>query len=82
MRAFILRSKETLARDPRRAASRRERLGNESGYGPNAQSAFDYVKAGRPDPASVHSQQGLRASPLMDFDDSHYPTLANLRTWP
>ena len=79
MWAFILRSKETLARDKNHPCIMAWSMGNESGYGPNAQSAFDYVKATDPTRPAFISQQGLRASPLMDFDDAHYPTLANLQ---
>jgi beta-galactosidase len=78
--AFLLRSKETLARDKNRPCIMAWSIGNESGYGPNAQSAFAYMKANDATRPAFISQQGLRSSPLMDFDDAHYPTLANLQT--
>jgi beta-galactosidase len=78
--AFLLRSKETLARDKNRPCILAWSIGNESGYGPNAQSAFDYMKSHDLTRPAFISQQGLQSSPLMDFDDAHYPSLANLRT--
>jgi beta-galactosidase len=78
--AFILRSRETLARDKNRPCVMAWSMGNESGYGPNAQAAFDYMKAHDPTRLAFISQQSLAASPLMDFDDAHYPTLTNLQS--
>src|SRR5208283_1151355 len=57
--AFILRAKETLARDKNRPCVLAWSIGNESGYGPNAQSAFDYMKANDPTRPAFISQQNL-----------------------
>jgi beta-galactosidase len=77
--AFLLRSKETLARDKNRPCVMAWSMGNESGYGPNAQSAFDYMKANDPTRPAFISQQNLGQNPRTDFEDFHYPTPANLR---
>jgi len=78
--AFILRSKETLARDKNRPCVLAWSMGNESGYGPNAQSAFDYMKANDPTRLAFISQQNLGQNPRTDFEDSHYPSPAAIRS--
>jgi beta-galactosidase len=78
--AFILRSKETLARDKNRPCVMAWSMGNESGYGPNAQSAFDYMKANDPTRLAYISQQNLGQNTRTDFEDSHYPSLAAIRS--
>ena len=78
--AFILRSKETLARDKNRPCVMAWSMGNESGYGPNAQSAFDYMKANDPTRPAFISQQNLGQNPRTDFEDFHYPSIANLKS--
>ena len=78
--AFILRSKETLARDKNRPCVMAWSIGNESGYGPNAQSAFDYMKANDPTRPAFISQQNLGKNPRTDFEDFHYPPIPELRS--
>jgi beta-galactosidase len=78
--AFILRSKETLARDKNRPCVMAWSIGNESGYGPNAQAAFDYMKTNDPTRPAFISQQNLGPNPRTDFEDFHYPSLANLKS--
>ncbi len=78
--AFILRSKETLARDKNRPCVMAWSIGNESGYGPNAQSAFDYMKANDPARPAFISQQNLGKNPRTDFEDFHYPAIPELRS--
>jgi beta-galactosidase len=78
--AFILRSKETLARDRNRPCVMAWSMGNESGYGPNAQTAFDYMKANDPTRLAFISQQNLGQNPRTDFEDSHYPSPAAIRS--
>jgi beta-galactosidase len=78
--AFILRSKETLARDKNRPCVMAWSMGNESGYGPNAQSAFDFMKANDPTRPAYISQQNLGQNPRTDFEDYHYPAIANLKS--
>jgi len=77
--AFLLRAKETLARDKNRPCVLAWSIGNESGYGPNAQSAFDYMKTNDPTRPAFISQQNLGVNPRTDFEDFHYPTLAKLK---
>jgi beta-galactosidase len=77
--AFILRARETLARDKNRPCVLAWSIGNESGYGPNAQSAFDYVKAHDPTRMAFISQQNLGQNPRTDFEDYHYPGLAEIQ---
>ena len=55
-------------------------IGNESGYGPNAQSAFDYMKANDPTRPAFISQQNLGKNPRTDFEDYHYPAIPELRS--
>ena len=69
--AFLMRARETLARDKNRASVVVWSCGNESGYGPNAQAAFDYMKANDPTRLALISQQGLGSNPKTDFDDYH-----------
>src|SRR5208283_4825330 len=76
--AFLLRSRETLARDKNRPCVLAWSLGNESGYGPNAQAVFDWVKSQDPARLAFISQQNLNVNPASDFEDFHYPTLATL----
>jgi len=78
--AFILRSKETLARDKNRPCVMAWSIGNESGYGPNAQSAFDYMKTNDPTRPAFISQQNLGKNPRTDFEDFHYPAIPELRS--
>jgi beta-galactosidase len=78
--AFILRSRETLARDKNRPCVMAWSMGNESGYGPNAQSAFDYMKANDPTRPAFISQQNLGKNPRTDFEDYHYPAIPELRS--
>jgi beta-galactosidase len=72
--AFLLRSRETLARDKNRPCVLAWSMGNESGYGPNAQTAFDYMKANDPTRLAYISQQNLGQNPRTDFEDYHYPS--------
>ena len=72
--AFLLRSRETLARDKSRPCVLAWSMGNESGYGPNAQTAFDYMKANDPTRLAYISQQNLGQNPRTDFEDYHYPS--------
>ena len=77
--AFLLRAKETLARDKNKPCVMAWSIGNESGYGPNAQSAFDYMKSNDPTRPAFISQQNLNVNPRTDFEDFHYPTLDKLK---
>ena len=78
--AFILRSQETLARDKNRPCVLAWSMGNESGYGPNAQSAFDYMKANDPTRLALFRNRTLAKIRATDFEDSHYPAPAALRS--
>ncbi|MGA3096229.1 MAG: glycoside hydrolase family 2 TIM barrel-domain containing protein [Bryobacteraceae bacterium] len=69
--AFLLRAKETLARDKNRPSVVVWSCGNESGYGPNGQAVFDYMKGNDPTRLALISQQGLDRNPKTDFDDYH-----------
>jgi beta-galactosidase len=69
--AFLLRAKETLARDKNRPSVVIWSCGNESGYGPNAQAVFDFFKGNDPTRLALISQQGLDKNPKTDFDDYH-----------
>jgi beta-galactosidase len=77
--AFLLRSRETLQRDKNRPCVMAWSIGNESGYGPNAQSAFDYMKANDPTRPAFISQQNTGNNPRTDFEDYHYPGLREIR---
>ena len=57
--AFLFRARETLARDKNRPSVIVWSCGNESGYGPNAQAVFDYMKGNDPTRLALISQQGL-----------------------
>jgi beta-galactosidase len=72
--AFLQRAGETLARDKNRPCVMAWSCGNESGYGPNAQSVFDYMKAKDPTRLAFISQQNLGQNPRTDFEDFHYPS--------
>ena len=76
--AFTLRARETLARDKNRPCVLAWSIGNESGYGPNAQATFDYMKANDPTRSAFISQQNLGKNPRTDFEDYHYPSLAEI----
>jgi beta-galactosidase len=78
--AFLFRAKETLARDKNRPSVVVWSCGNESGYGPNAQAVFDYMKANDLTRLALISQQGLGSNPKTDFDDYHYPPVAQMKT--
>jgi beta-galactosidase len=78
--AFLLRAKETLARDKNKPCVLAWSIGNESGYGPNAQSAFDYMKSNDPTRPAFISQQNLNVNPRSDFEDFHYPSLDKLKS--
>ena len=54
--------------------------GNESGYGTNDQAEFDYMKAHDPTRLALISQQGLDNNPKTDFEDYHYPPVAQMKT--
>ncbi|MGA2275675.1 MAG: glycoside hydrolase family 2 TIM barrel-domain containing protein [Bryobacteraceae bacterium] len=69
--AFLTRARETLARDKNRPSVIVWSCGNESGYGPNAQAVFDYMKGNDPTRLAFISQQGLASNPKTDFDDYH-----------
>jgi beta-galactosidase/beta-glucuronidase len=69
--AFLLRARETLARDKNRPSVVIWSCGNESGYGPNAQAVFDYMKGNDSTRLAFISQQGLDRNPRTDFDDYH-----------
>ena len=77
--AYIARSKETLDRDKNRACVVAWSCGNESGYGVNNQAEFDYMKAHDPTRLAFISQQNLDKNPKTDFEDYHYPTVAQLK---
>jgi beta-galactosidase len=77
--AFVFRAKETLARDKNRPSVVVWSCGNESGYGPNGQAVFDYMKANDPTRLALISQQGLNVNPKSDFDDYHYPPVAQMK---
>jgi beta-galactosidase/beta-glucuronidase len=77
--AFLLRARETLARDKNRPAVVVWSCGNESGYGPNGQAVFDYMKANDFTRLALISQQGLNVNPKSDFDDYHYPPIATMK---
>ena len=72
--AFLQRGRETLARDKNRPCVMAWSCGNESGYGPNAQSVFDYVKSNDPTRLAFISQQNLGQNAKTDFEDFHYPS--------
>jgi len=78
--AFLLRARETLARDKNRPSVVVWSCGNESGYGPNAQAVFDYMKGNDPTRLAFISQQGLDHNPKTDFDDYHlyYPPVPEM----
>ena len=77
--AYIFRSKETLARDKNRPSVVVWSCGNESGYGPNAQAVFDYMKGHDPTRLALISQQGLDKNAATDFDDYHYPPVPQIK---
>ena len=77
--AFLLRARETLARDKNRPSVVVWSCGNESGYGPNGQAVFDYMKANDFTRLALISQQGLGPNPKTDFDDYHYPPVAQMK---
>jgi beta-galactosidase len=76
--AFLQRARETLARDKNRPSVVVWSCGNESSYGANAQAVFDYMKANDPTRLALISQQGLGPNPKTDFDDYHYPPVAQM----
>jgi len=76
--AFLQRARETLARDKNRPSVVVWSCGNESGYGPNAQAVFDFMKANDPTRLALISQQGLGPNPKTDFDDYHYPPIPQI----
>ena len=78
--AYISRSQETLDRDKNRACVVAWSCGNENGYGTNAQASFDYMKAHDPTRPAFISEQNLERNPKTDFEDYHYPPVANLKT--
>jgi len=77
--AFLFRARETLARDKNRPSVIVWSCGNESGYGPNAQAVFDYMKANDSTRLALISQQGLGPNPKSDFDDYHYPPVPQIK---
>jgi len=77
--AYTFRSMETLNRDKNRACVVAWSCGNESSYGVNNQAEFDYMKAHDATRLALISQVVLRQNPGVDFEDYHYPSLANLR---
>ena len=77
--AFLQRGRETLARDKNRPCVMAWSCGNESGYGPNAQSVFDYMKANDPTRLAFISQQNLGQNAKTDFEDFHYPSPNDLK---
>ena len=77
--AFLFRAKETLARDKNRPSVIVWSCGNESGYGPNAQAVFDYMKSHDPTRLALISQQGLDKNAATDFDDYHYPPVPQIK---
>jgi hypothetical protein len=79
--AFLQRARETLARDKNRPCVLAWSCGNESGYGPNAQSVFNYMKSNDPARMAFISQQNLGANPRTDFEDYHYPSPADLKQY-
>ena len=78
--AFLFRARETLARDKNRPSVVIWSCGNESGYGPNAQAVFDYMKGNDATRLAFISQQGLGPNPKTDFDDYHlyYPPIPEM----
>ena len=79
--AFLMRARETLTRDKNRVSVIIWSCGNESGYGPNAQAVFDYMKTNDPTRLAFISQQGLGPNPKTDFDDYHpyYPPPSQMK---
>jgi beta-galactosidase len=77
--AYVLRARETVARDKNRACVVAWSCGNESGYGINNQAEFDYVKAHDPTRLAFISQQNLDKNPRTDFEDYHYPKIDAIR---
>jgi len=73
--AYLLHSKETLARDKNRACVVAWSCGNESSYGINNQAELDYAKANDPTRLAFISQMNLRQAPKTDFEDYHSPPL-------
>jgi beta-galactosidase len=78
--AYVLRSRETVARDKNHACVVAWSCGNESSYGVNNQAEFDYVKAHDPTRLAFISQQNLDRNPMTDFEDYHYPKLDNIKS--
>ncbi len=76
--AYLQRSKETLERDKNRACVLAWSMGNENGYGANAQAALDYMKSHDATHLAFISGQGGNARGA-DFEDSHYPSLDKMR---
>ena len=77
--AFVQRTKETLDRDQNKPCVLAWSLANESGYGPNAAAMLQYVKANDPTRPAFVSQCGPWNNPLIDFADTHYPSIEEVR---
>ena len=72
-------TKETLDRDQNKPCVLAWSLANESGYGPNAAAMLDYCKANDPTRPAFVSQCGPWDNPKIDFVDTHYPSIEEVR---
>jgi beta-galactosidase len=77
--AFVQRTRETLDRDQNKPCVLAWSLANESGYGPNAAAMLQYVKANDPTRPAFVSQCGPWNNPLIDFVDTHYPSIEEVK---
>lgn len=77
--AFVQRTRETLDRDQNKPCVLAWSLANESGYGPNAAAMLQYVKANDPSRPAFVSQCSPKDNPLIDFVDTHYPSIEDVR---
>jgi len=77
--AFVQRTKETLERDLNKPCVLAWSLANESGYGPNAAAMLEYVKANDSTRPAFVSQCGPWNNPLIDFVDTHYPSIEEVK---
>jgi beta-galactosidase len=71
--AFLLRARETLARDKNRPSVLAWSLGNENGAGANVKAVAQYVHAADPTRLQFASEHGPQDCPGVDLSDHHYP---------